>query len=125
MTELPAEQGQVGIEVHRLVRLVREVFEAFALERRELDDELGEPLLVDGLDLFVTNSRLGLVGSRPPRRRFTSVRARGRPKGRLDEESVGMVDRHVLICLAIEPRGKILVELGQCLALTSRIDGLS
>jgi hypothetical protein len=51
LAEAPAEAGDVAVEVHRLVRLAREVRVALALEAGELGAEQGRQTAVGAVDL--------------------------------------------------------------------------
>ena len=98
------DEADVRIQVHRLVRLVRQIVEPLSLEARELDGEqLGEPVvLAPDLPLGARNAQRRelrhFLGTSP-------VHARGNPQDVVDEKAVGVIAYVPRFRLRIEPIG--------------------
>src|SRR6266403_168002 len=114
-TTVSAHQGDVRVEVHRLVRLVREIRIALALERTHGDLEaareppIGTPqkVLIDHRTLGISQQVSGLL----------LVPTALAEQGHFDEYPVSVIDDAVPDRLVGEPRGDFLMQGGQLAGL--------
>ncbi len=118
---VPSEEGDVAVEIHRLVRLVGEVGEALPLEAAHVDAEAGDQALIR-LEEILRPGPSGAESLPVQAVCFLAVLARRPAEGQLDEERVGVVDGSVGNLLLLEPGGRVPVELGKTLPLFLRIE---
>src|SRR5437867_3561031 len=118
LTKASAHQCDVRVDIHRLVRLVREIRVPLALERthgdleaaREAPIGTSQEALIDRLTFGITQKV-----SRP-----LSIPTALAEQGDLDEYPVGMIDDAVAARLAREPRGDFLIQAGELASLARK-----
>ena len=97
-------QRDIGVEVHRLVRRVREVGKALALKAGDLHVKERPQTAKAGVELLQALGHSGLEGlGRPP------VRIGGRAQDALHEERVGVVVHRMPAGLPVEPAGDLAI----------------